>query len=221
MKLYHSESDQELKVIDGNESVKLNIKDTDSNKETEKTEQKIISKNIINKRVIDNIEHKENNKSEIIEYINILDSLKNDMKKSDNFNQYLNNYKVNKKENKEIILSNNNILIYLCIYVFGPLFVIFNLLSIYHIFSFMDALREEMIDSFAFSLLKRKREFSFFQNLKMKGFRNLPDLEIMMVSSILGEAMINTFSNFFTFILFFIINTFLLFFSIFFHYHYV
>lgn len=88
------------------------------------------------------------------------------MKKSDNFNQYLNNFKVNKKENKEIILSNNNILIYLCIYVFGPLFVIFNLLSIYHIFSFMDALREEMIDSFAFSLLKRKREFSFFQNLK-------------------------------------------------------
>jgi len=220
MKLYHSESDQELKIIDGNESVKLNIKDTDSNKETEKTEQKIISKNIINKREIDNIKHKENNKSEIIEYLNILDSLKNDMKKSDNFNQYLNNFKVNKKENKEIILSNNNILIYLCIYVFGPLFVIFNLLSIYHIFSFMDALREEMIDSFAFSLLKRKREFSFFQNLKMKGFRNLPDLEIMMVSSILGEAMINTFSTFFTFILFFIINTFLLFFSIFFHYHY-
>lgn len=76
MKLYHSESDQELKIIDGNESVKLNIKDTDSNKETEKTEQKIISKNIINKREIDNIKHKENNKSEIIEYLNILDSLK-------------------------------------------------------------------------------------------------------------------------------------------------
>lgn len=204
---------------DKKESIKLTIKDTESNIKTEKTENKLIR--YITNDISSEEERKElRNKKKIKALMNILDSVKNDIKNINEFEQFIKKYKKDEEEDyNSRILSKNKILIYFSFNFFGPIFVILNLLSIYHIFSLMDALIEEFKDSFSKIILKRKREYSFYQHLKIKSYRVIPELDIMLVSSIIGDYFINAFSLFFTFVFFYIIIILLIFLSSFFHYH--
>ena len=204
---------------DKKESIKLTIKDTESNIKTEKTENKLIR--YITNDISSEEERKElRNKKKIKALMNILDSVKNDIKNINEFEQFIKKYKKDEEEDyNSRILSKNKILIYFSFNFFGPIFVILNLLSIYHIFSLMDALIEEFKDSFSKIILKRKREYSFYQHLKIKSYRVIPELDIMLVSSIIGDYFINAFSLFFTFVFFYIVIILLIFLSSFFHYH--
>ena len=203
-------------------SIKLTIKDTESNLKTEKTEK---SENKLIRYVTNDInsdkERKElKNKKKINALLNILDSVKNDIKNINEFEQFIKKYNKDEEEDyNSRILSNNKILIFLSFNLFGPIFVILNLLSIYHIFSLMDALIEEFKDFFSIIILKRKREYSFYQHLKIKSYKVIPELDIMLLSSIIGDYFINAFSLCFTFIFFYIIILLLIFLSSFFHYH--
>ena len=204
---------------DKKESIKLTIKDTESNIKTEKTENKLIR--YITNDISSEEERKElRNKKKIKALMNILDSVKNNIKNINEFEQFIKKYKKDEEEDyNSRILSKNKILIYFSFNFFGPIFVILNLLSIYHIFSLMDALIEEFKDSFSKIILKRKREYSFYQHLKIKSYRVIPELDIMLVSSIIGDYFINAFSLFFTFVFFYIVIILLIFLSSFFHYH--
>ena len=207
---------------DKKESIKLTIKDTESNLKTEKTEK---SENKLIRYVTNDInsdkERKElKNKKKINPLLNILDSVKNDINNINEFEKFIKKYNKDEEEDyNSRILSNNKILIFLSFNLFGPIFVILNLLSIYHIFSLMDALIEEFKDFFSLIILKRKKEYSFYQHLKIKSYKVIPELDIMLLSSIIGDYFINAFSLCFTFIFFYIIILLLIFLSSFFHYH--
>jgi hypothetical protein len=207
---------------DKKDNIKLTIKDTESNIKTEKSEK---TENKLIRYITNDTNSNENrieirNKKKIKTFLTILDSVKNDIKNINDFEQFIKKYKKDEEDEYNTrILSKSKILIYFSFNFFGPIFVILNLLSIYHIFSLMDALIEEFKDSFSIIILKRKREYSFYQHLKIQSYRVIPELDIMLFSSIIGDYFLNAFSLFFTFIFFYIVILLLLFLSSFFHYN--
>ena len=96
---------------DKKDNIKLTIKDTESNIKTEKTENKLIR--YITNDISSEEERKElRNKKKIKALMNILDSVKNDIKNINEFEQFIKKYKKDEEEDyNSRILSKNKILI--------------------------------------------------------------------------------------------------------------
>ena len=144
-----------------------------------------------------------------------LKQISKDLNESSDLNQFLNE-KVNSSDYDPTNLVKfraPRCLMWFVIKIFGSIFITIYLIGILELIGIMEALKDEIVDSFKFILTTEKKETDFYDNY-IKITQIIPDISLFFFSSIFSDIIINMIGYFFTSILVLAANCSIIFFGL-------
>ena len=75
---------------------------------------------------------------------------------------------------------------YVSFYIFGFLYSIIQLIGVQEMIIILNSLLNELIDELKIAILKTSREYNFYEVIKICSFKELPDIDVALITSFIG-----------------------------------
>ena len=75
---------------------------------------------------------------------------------------------------------------YISFYIFGFLYSIIQLIGVQEMIIILNSLLNELIDELKIAILKTSREYNFYEVIKICSFKELPDIDVALITSFIG-----------------------------------
>ena len=135
-------------------------------------------------------ERKEDLKNFIKIKTNVNDSIfdiSNNFFKINDFDEFLDlNEDIDDKSKKEIDKSYSNCSIAFIILFFGILYSAIQLIGVQEMIIILNSMLNELIDELKLAITKSPREYNFYEVIKVCSYKEIPDIDVAMVTSFLG-----------------------------------
>ena len=138
-------------------------------------------------------ENKEKQKKKLEEFAKIKKGVKDDLNyisnTFSNVNSFEDFYELNKKcEDNDLELDKNFPIstAFILFYIFGFLYSVIQLIAVQEMIIILNAILNELIDELKLSKKKTPRDYNFYEVIKICSFKEIPDIDVALVTSFIG-----------------------------------